>query len=72
MKCPVHVGNLAVLQFLLFYLFLGSSQLFFKNHVGFRSVCSSGAILEVGGVGRVMRSALREETEAIRGGELES
>ena len=30
------------------------------------------AILEVGGVGRVMRSALREETEAIRGGELES
>ena len=33
----------------LFCLFLGSSQLFFKNHVGFRSVCSSGAILEVGG-----------------------
>ena len=49
MKCPVHVGDLAVLQFLLFYLFLGSLQLFFKNHVRFRSVCSSGAMLEVGG-----------------------
>ena len=49
MKCPVHMGDLAVLQFLLFYLFLGSLQLFFKSHVRFRSVCSSGAMLEVGG-----------------------
>lgn len=50
MKCPVYVGNLAILQFLDVLLVSGILAFLLKNPAGFlRSLCSSGAVIEVGG-----------------------
>lgn len=48
MECPVCVGNLAILQFWLFHLFLGSLHLFFKILFSLK-FCRSGAVAGAAG-----------------------